>query len=150
MTRSSFGNDFQFRREPAHAELFLQQRIDAVQRAARPTAGDDQAVAVHAQHEPVGAEFGEINFRAQLRQVGVVAQQDFTSGRLFRVGHDGEFCAAQLFQIALQFLGGIALSGNRAGRDDDAVLALGFVGKGYVGLSAEDAPQKDAAQGQPC
>ena len=112
------------------AEPFLQQRIDAIQRAARPAAGDDQAVAVHAQHEPVGAEFGEINFQAPLREVRVIAQKDFPSRRLFSVGHDGEFGAAHLFQIALQFLRSIALSGNRAGGNDDAVSALGFVGKG--------------------
>ena len=143
------GNGFHVRCKPAHAEFFFEQRIDTVQRAARPAAGDDQAIAVHAQHKTIGAEFGEINFRAQLGQVRVVAQQDFARAGLFRIRHDGEFRAGHFFEVPLQFLGGVTLGRNRAGRNDNAVLALALVGEGHVGLGVEDPAQPEAAHRQP-
>ena len=124
------GHDFDFRREPAHAELFFQKRIDAVQRAARPAAGDDYGIALHAQHKAVRAKSGEIHLRAQPGQMRGVAQLDFTRGRLYCIRHDGEFRAAHLLEVTLQFFRRITFGRDRGRRQHDPVLALAVVGKG--------------------
>jgi len=56
-------SDLQIRGEPADAQFFLEQRIDAVKGAAGFAPGDNEALCIAAQRKAVRTEFLEIQRR---------------------------------------------------------------------------------------
>ena len=123
-------HDFKFRREPAHTEFLLQQRVNSVKRPPRFAAGNDESFAVGAQREAVRAEFMGIDVPFQLPETRVIAQQDFPRLHWFGIGHNREPRAAHAFEVTLQFPGGVAFGWNRDRRDDDAIAAFALVYEG--------------------
>src|SRR5439155_14286225 len=117
---------FHVRREPAHAEMLLQQLIDAVKGAAGFAAGNDELVARGAEYEAVSPQLVKTNLLPQRSQVRVVPEQDFTRAGALSVADNWELRSAHFLQVALQLLGGVAFKGRRVGGQDDAVLALAF------------------------
>src|ERR1051325_2724523 len=141
--------DLQLRREPADTELLLQQRINAVKRAARFAAKNDYAVVVRPQREAFRAHLFGLELQARFLKMRVVAEQNLPRAWGLGICDNWQLRAAEFFQIPLQFLGGITLGSGRISCDDDAVGTFALGGEGEGGRSWVEAGDQQQGSDYP-